>query len=152
MSSAADHYAPGSLSHQHPPDNVFESMPKTMPFSNIKAFNDWFSCLPQRYLSPSQKFVDPYRYILPDDGVIKFTHGDLHRGNIMISFTKPARVLALVDWEQSGWYPDYWEYCKALFTCWFEDEWRRDFIDHFLSPRYDEHEVFSEYATQLGAF
>ncbi|KAJ5341952.1 hypothetical protein N7541_011076 [Penicillium brevicompactum] len=141
----------GSLSRQHPPDNTFEFMPKTMPFSTIKDFNDWFSTLPQRFLPPSLKYIDPYRYILPDDGVIKFTHADLHRENILVSVTKPARVLALVDWEQSGWYPDYWEYSKALYTCWYEDEWRRDFIDHFLSPRVDEQQVFSEYATQLGA-
>lgn len=151
VSSAANGSSLGSLSRQHPPDNTFRFMPETMPFSTIKDFNDWFSCLPQRHLSPSQKYIDPYRYILPDDGVINSTHADLHRENILVSFAKLTRVLALVDWEQSGWYPDYWEYSKGLYTCWYEDEWRRDFIDHFLSPRFNEQQVFSEYATQLGA-
>ncbi|CAI7571679.1 unnamed protein product [Penicillium bialowiezense] len=141
----------GSLSRQPPPDMVFNFMPNTMPFPRIKDFNDWFSCLPQRDLSPEQKYIDPYRFMLPDDGVVKFTHGDLHRGNIMVSSTKPTRVLAIVDWEQAGWYPDYWEYCKALLTCWYEDEWRRDFIDHFLSPQFDAFQVFREYTIQIGA-
>ena len=69
----------------------------------------------------------------------------------MISDTKPARVLAIVDWAQSGWYPDYWEYCKALYTCFYEDEWRQDFIDKFLCPRMNENDVFMEYVMAMGA-
>lgn len=43
-----------------------------------QAFNDWFSCLPQRRLPMSSRYKDPYRGMLPDTGEIKFTHGDLH--------------------------------------------------------------------------
>ena len=69
----------------------------------------------------SSRYKDPYRGMLPDTGEIKFTHGDLHRGNIIVSSAAPARILAIVDWAQAGWYRDYWEYCKALYTCWYED-------------------------------
>ncbi|CAG8175671.1 unnamed protein product [Penicillium salamii] len=146
----SDHYI-GSLNHQKLLDYVFQSYPKTGPFLTIKDFNDWFSCLPQSRLSPSKKYNDPYRHFLPDGGDIKVTHGDLHRGNIMISSSKPARILAIVDWGQAGWYPDYWEYCKALYTCWYEDEWRRDWVDNFLSPRLREFEVFAEYTMAMGS-
>ncbi|KAJ5882293.1 phosphotransferase enzyme family protein [Penicillium soppii] len=141
----------GSISHQQLLDYVFQSCPKPGPFLTIKDFNDWFSYLPQLWLPPSKKYNDPYRQFLPDGGVIKFTHGDLHRGNIIISSSKPARILAIVDWEQAGWYPDYWEYCKALYTCWYEDEWRRDWVDNFLSPRVREFEVFAEYTMAMGS-
>lgn len=139
----------GSISHQQLLDYVFQSCPKTGPFSTVKDFNDWFSYLPQLWLPPSKKYND--RQFLPDGGVIKFTHGDLHRGNIIISSSKPARILAIVDWAQAGWYPDYWEYCKALYTCWYEDEWRRDWVDNFLSPRLREFEIFAEYTMAMGS-
>ncbi|PYI06690.1 hypothetical protein BO78DRAFT_314803, partial [Aspergillus sclerotiicarbonarius CBS 121057] len=133
----------GSISRQRVLDYVFETRPEAGPFPGIKEFNDWFSGLPQTRLPTSERYECPYREFLPDIGEIKFTHGDLHRGNIIVSSTGPPRVLAIVDWAQSGWCPDYWEYCKALYTCWYEDEWRRDWIDKFLHPRFQEFLVFS---------
>ncbi len=26
---------------------------------------------------------------------------------------EPLCVAAVIDWQQSGWYPAYWEYCKS---------------------------------------
>lgn len=40
---------------------------------------------------------------------IVFTHSDLTPRNIIV---KGDRVQALLDWEYSGWYPEYWEYVK----------------------------------------
>lgn len=79
---------------------------------------------------------------------MKLTHGDLNRRNIIVPSASPARVV-IVDWQQSGWYPDYWEYCKAVFTCWYEDEWRKYYIDKFLQPQEDF--AFSEYTMAMGA-
>jgi Ser/Thr protein kinase RdoA (MazF antagonist) len=79
------------------------------------------------------------------------THGDLHRENIIISSTNPPRVLAVVDWGQTGWYPDYWEYCKALYTARIGGEWREQWIPKILSPRTEEHDVFGEYVHSIGA-
>lgn len=125
-------------------------MPSAGPFKSIKEFNDWFSALPQRRLPDSSKFQDPYREFLPDDGKIRFTHGDLHRRNIMISATTP-RVLAVVDWAHAGWYPDYWEYCKALYTSHYTDDWRIVWIPKFLDQYTVEFNVFAEYSMQIGA-
>lgn len=36
-------------------------------------------------------------------------HGDLSPRNIII---KDGRIQGLLDWEFSGWYPEYWEYVK----------------------------------------
>lgn len=41
-------------------------------------------------------------------GVV-FTHGDLAPRNIMI---EGGRVTGLMDWEESAWYPAYWEVVK----------------------------------------
>ncbi|EPS29835.1 hypothetical protein PDE_04785 [Penicillium oxalicum 114-2] len=141
----------GSISYQKVQDYIFESHPKAGPFSTVREFHDWFSSLPQLWLPLSKKYKDPYRDLLPDNEDIKFTHADLHRANIIVSSSKPARILAIVDWAQAGWYPSYWEYCKALYTCWSEDEWRREWIDRFLSPRMREFELFSEYTMAMGS-
>ncbi|OJJ32513.1 hypothetical protein ASPWEDRAFT_31406 [Aspergillus wentii DTO 134E9] len=138
----------GSINHEHLPDYVFVYQPKTGPFSSVKDFNDWFAALHQLRLGV--KYDDPNRPFLPDTGEINLTHGDLHRRNIIVPSTSPARVV-IVDWQQSGWYPDYWEYCKALYTCWYEDEWRKDYIDRFLQPQTDVFLIFSEYTIAMGA-
>jgi thiamine kinase-like enzyme len=98
-----------------------------------------------------QKYQDPYRDLLPDNGVITLTHADLHRGNIIVSSTVPPRVVAIIDWGQAGWYPDYWEYCKASYTSIYHGRWRNKWIPRFLFPRTQEHEVFGEYVMAMGA-
>jgi hypothetical protein len=41
--------------------------------------------------------------------------------------TSRVKVVGLIDWELSGWYPEYWEHTKALHTVWpgdpMEDWW-----------------------------
>lgn len=117
----------------------------------MKAFNDWFSSLPQSWLPDSKRYQDPYRFYLPDDGALKLTHGDLHRGNILISSAGRPCVLAVVDWAHAGWYPEYWEYCKALYTSDYKGEWRNVWIPKFLTAYESEFAVFSEYVLRIGA-
>ncbi|KAJ3499534.1 hypothetical protein NLG97_g243 [Lecanicillium saksenae] len=54
------------------------------------------------------------------DHKVVATHADLHPRNIMVAWegdqgTK-IKVTGLIDWQVSGWYPEYWEYVKALST------------------------------------
>lgn len=74
------------------------------------------------------KFHDYLRRDLPLDGIwsnvpevvkvharpqtytIKFTHADLSPRNIMV---KNGKITGIIDWEFSGWYPEYWEYTKT---------------------------------------
>ncbi|KFY93161.1 hypothetical protein V500_03881 [Pseudogymnoascus sp. VKM F-4518 (FW-2643)] len=141
----------GSINRQHLLDIVFEGHPPGGPFATVKQFNDWFSRLPWLRFPNSEDIQDPYRTFLPDTGTIKLTHGDLHQGNIIVSSTGPPRVLVIVDWAHSGWYPDYWEYCKASYTCSFDGDWRNRWIPIFLEPRPEVHEIFAEYTRALGA-
>lgn len=141
----------GSITRRHLLDYVFEDKPRGGPFKSIKEFNDWFSELPQHRLPESLKYQDPYRPFLPDSGTIKLTHGDLHQGNIMISTTSPPRVLAVIDWAHSGWYPEYWEYCKALYTSSCEGDWRNVWIPKFLDTYTTEFNIFAEYIMWMGA-
>lgn len=40
---------------------------------------------------------------------VVFSHGDLCQHNIIV---KDNQIKGLLDWEYSGWYPEYWEYIK----------------------------------------
>lgn len=89
------------------------------PFSNEKEFNDWRISTHdwQGQISPRlAKLFRNIRTQMRDDHRIVFTHGDLHPQNILVDIRGPnpddAHVVALIDWEMSGWMPEYWEPIK----------------------------------------
>lgn len=43
----------------------------------------------------------------------RFTHGDLAVQNILV---RGGTIVAILDWECAGWYPEYWEYTKAHYN------------------------------------
>jgi len=88
---------------------------------------------------------------LPDDVAITFTHGDLHRSNIIVSLEGKGapRVLAIIDWHQSGWLPAYWEFCKARWTTWIGEEWEVEYLPRFLEP-YKRYDYWDFFALRLG--
>lgn len=73
--------------------------------------------------------------MLPDDAQVVFTHADLHPNNIMVDPSSRGTVVGLIDWEQSGWYPDYWEFCKAEFTAEFGSEWHKYMAECLGEPK-----------------
>jgi serine/threonine protein kinase len=40
-----------------------------------------------------------------------FSHGDPNPGNFLV---KGNKIVALIDFELAGFYPEYWDYCKAM--------------------------------------
>lgn len=60
------------------------------------------------------------------------THGDLVPRNILV---RGGNVVGLVDWEMSGFYPEYWEYTKAHFFADYDQPWMEDrAVDEILTP------------------
>lgn len=51
---------------------------------------------------------------------IVLTHGDFDPRNILVH---DGKVVAILDWEFAGYYPEYWEYCKALRHPQWEGSW-----------------------------
>lgn len=93
------------------------------PFSSVTEFQDWFTFLCRRRMpDPYSIPVEPFRYQLPDNAAIKFTHGDLHRSNTIVTGSEPRHVVGIVDWEQAGWLPEYWEARKARWTAHWTEE------------------------------
>jgi hypothetical protein len=85
--------------------------------SSEKEFND-FLLVP---LLPriSSQHCELLRSKMKDDHRIVFTHGDLHPRNIMVARDTEAEtvtITGLLEWELGGWYPEHWEYVKALNT------------------------------------
>lgn len=70
---------------------------------------------PGPFLDPGawEAFHKAYHIDISGPGAIVFTHNDLCPPNILISKGPNPRVTAIIDFGQSGWYPWYWEYCKA---------------------------------------
>lgn len=63
-----------------------------------------------------------------------FTHADLNPRNIMVEQAAGGqgwRVSGIVDWETAGYYPEYWEYIKALYEG-FRWSWRYNNVVHMV--------------------
>lgn len=89
---------------------------------------------------------------LPDNASIKFTHADLHPTNIMLTPEgETPRVVTIIDWHQSGWYPDYWEFCKTRWTSEIGGEWVTKYVPKFVQPVSDEiYAPFDYFTLSLG--
>ncbi|KAI0161246.1 hypothetical protein GGR57DRAFT_351955 [Xylariaceae sp. FL1272] len=72
---------------------------------------------------------------------IVFTHADLNPRNILVDEVTNKdgsthyEVTGIVDWETAGYYPEYWEYTKALFE---KFRWTKRYQNMV-------HNVFSEF-------
>jgi hypothetical protein len=108
----------------------------TGPFKNAAGFNDDFAeersgeC--QDGFCPSILGVDPHRYDLPDAVRVRFTHGDLQRSNVIVSVHRPYRVVAVVDWGEAGWMPEYWEVCKVHHAAVLTNKWSEMYLPQLL--------------------
>ncbi|KAJ7598854.1 hypothetical protein C8J56DRAFT_771258, partial [Mycena floridula] len=99
------------------------------PFKNEKEFNDWRISLYSHMRQSPNNFGVLIRNEMSDDNEIVFTHGDLGRQNIIVQVTgegvEDVRIDGLVDWEQAGWRPDYWDTIKLHYIPDVRGEWRR---------------------------
>lgn len=118
-------------------DILLEGIPGFDAFKTIKEFHDRLAAEVNKVHPDIENYVDPMRGELPDDGQVTFTHNDLHPSNIMLTAAgvEPVRVLAIIDWHQSGWYPDYWEFCKMSYSV-LDGDWTKDYIPRILERPY----------------
>lgn len=125
-------------------------MAEAGPFPSVKAFHDWFTALYKRPMpDPETVPPEPFRNDLPDDCDIVFTQGDLHPSNVLVSLPSPPRVLAIVDWEQAGWLPAYWEDRKAHLTCDYFGEWSEKYLPLILDQYKSTWEPWDYYSTSM---
>lgn len=105
------------------------------PITNIEQFEDFI-------FSASRAASPIYTQLLRDlrsDLLTKcnFTHGDLRPANIIVDEDEDGtwKIVGVVDWESSGFYPDYWETVKMTnnLVPSEESDWYR-YLPQTLSP------------------
>ncbi|OAX84433.1 hypothetical protein ACJ72_01211 [Emergomyces africanus] len=57
------------------------------------------------------KSQQPIAKLYEKDDDVCFTHSDLHLSNIIV---RDGRLFGLIDWENAGFKPEYWEFVRAL--------------------------------------
>ncbi|KAK0741800.1 hypothetical protein B0T21DRAFT_381581 [Apiosordaria backusii] len=100
-------------------------IPAPGPFPNVSNFHSYFVATAVALSQNKQKDDDPAKinyqphHLFPDNVPIVFTHGALHPRNIIVSMDgqNQPTVISVIGWEQAGWYPAYWELCKARHEC-----------------------------------
>ncbi|KAF5970882.1 hypothetical protein FCOIX_10105 [Fusarium coicis] len=78
------------------------------PFTDEEEFNDTLRtpALPDVFHSTGHDIV--------------FTHSDINMRNVLV---QNGRISGTVDWVNSGWFPDYWEYTKAHYVTKLNKRW-----------------------------
>ena len=80
---------------------------------------------------------------------IVFTHGDLNMRNIL---AVNGKITGIVDWENAGWFPEYWEYTKAHYTVRNVIRWLADVIDIVFEGYREELFVENMLSDLMGPF
>ncbi|TFK99641.1 kinase-like domain-containing protein [Pterulicium gracile] len=91
------------------------------PFPTVADFHDWrldqFVAFGQLH-APTALRLGQLRQMMNDTHPIVFTHGDISPWNVLVKVDgledEDITVVALLDWEQAGWRPRYWEAVKFM--------------------------------------
>lgn len=111
------------------------------PFKTIQDFHSWLRDglkLGQAEIRDQADLDDVNEMISRQDGPWPppvFTHGDLNPSNILV---RDDKIVGIIDWEMSGWYPHYWEYTSLKMGSYLVNPVWDDHIEKFLDPFPDE--------------
>ncbi|KAL4875144.1 kinase-like protein [Aspergillus karnatakaensis] len=86
------------------------------------------------------------KYALTTGHEIVFTHADLAPRNIMVDDT--GRVTGIIDWEESGWYPEYWEHNKAMRDFKPMPNWP-EYLARIVPPQYEKEYIGFSWLSRL---
>ncbi|OIW32048.1 APH-domain-containing protein [Coniochaeta ligniaria NRRL 30616] len=83
------------------------------PILDVGQFDEFIFSRPKR---ASPLYTGFLRRFIPADAMkCVFTHGDVRPANIMVDRDEDGawKVVGVIDWERSGFYPEYWESVKV---------------------------------------
>ncbi|EPE04067.1 phosphotransferase enzyme family protein [Ophiostoma piceae UAMH 11346] len=104
-------------------------MTETAPaVKDEKGFNDYL--LSAVFRAAPKYLRAAFASVLQTDHRIVFTHNDLAPRNIMYK----DGVITIIDWQDGGWYPEYWEYVKFFYRAKGDD--LRDDAEDFFPKTY----------------
>ncbi|PYH32111.1 aminoglycoside phosphotransferase family protein [Aspergillus neoniger CBS 115656] len=129
----------GSVDRGPLPDPILGELEYKGPFDSEDDFNNaiinaYQDTAPKRHVKnvPVGMLASQKRHN------IVFTHGDFRHPNIMVN---DGNVTGIVDWEFSGWFPEHWEFVKALAVWKWQNDWT-GYLAKILEPYYTEYAVF----------
>ncbi|KAK3302744.1 phosphotransferase enzyme family protein [Chaetomium strumarium] len=129
----------GSVDGSACDDQFLENAPESSrgPFKTEAEFNQalanvWLSGEGGHEEDPFRRLLVKILFEVGRGHEIVLTHNDFAARNILV---RGSTVVAILDWEFAGFYPEYWEYCKALWRPEWDSEWIRDgLVDKVLEP------------------
>lgn len=97
------------------------------PFANERDFNNYLRCgagqedvvgsLVESYFEGREDLKLAIQDLIDiqdnTNHQICFTHGDAHSGNFLV---RNGKIVAVLDFEMSGFFPEHWEYTTAMTT------------------------------------
>ena len=114
----------------------------TVPIFSVEEFKN-FQFSDPKY--GSTLFIDFLRAFTPQSSYqVVFTHGDLRPENVIVDITEDNQciVIGLIDWEVSGFYPEYYEATKITNCLATNEDW--DWY-RFLPPCVSPHSYRAEW-------
>ncbi|KAF2257649.1 hypothetical protein CC78DRAFT_588218 [Lojkania enalia] len=107
-----------------------------VPIANNAQFNNFL--LDDSLMDPAR--LEYLRRCLPSNYQIVVTHGDLCPPNILVESEDVLTITGIIDWENGGAYPEYWEYINAFrnsFTG--KDDWCLYLPESAIGKFFDEY-------------
>ncbi|KAF3918725.1 hypothetical protein AA313_de0209287 [Arthrobotrys entomopaga] len=128
----------GSVDHTHCEDVLFEetNVPRG-PYNSEEEFSQGIvdTLLEKEDTAFPRMVCAMVKDVLKDHKIV-FTHGDFLPRNILV---RDGKVVAILDWEMSGWYPEYWEYTKIFHRPPYLKGWFNDgMVNKLTKPYYAE--------------
>lgn len=109
----------------------------TTNFDRFKSVGEFYDFLVQPVKDGRQpELAAEYRRQLPDDSEIVYAHGDVSWENILVD-SRSGEVTAIMGWENAGFWPDWWEYRKAVYGARKNQPWWMEIVKEIIpeSPR-----------------
>ncbi|AEO71913.1 a1b06420-3d77-47e5-895c-ec42ad4299af [Thermothielavioides terrestris] len=139
----------GRVGRQHT-RNIYDRLQQTYcgPFDDEKQFDEW--CLARLTGGPLVRWK--WKRVLERErrassGRFVLTHGDLTPRNILV---QDGVITGIVDWEYSGFYPEYAEFAFAMVLCHSHEKWWLPVLKEVLQPCSDERLKFTRLVEDRG--
>ncbi|RMZ75099.1 hypothetical protein DV738_g5654, partial [Chaetothyriales sp. CBS 135597] len=92
-------------------DHRLNNLAPCGPFTSVAEFHDYLVAPIKK--CPRPEWAVKYRQRLNDNYNTRFTHADLSWENILVD-PDTGTITGIIDWEMAGFWPEWWEYRKAM--------------------------------------
>ncbi|KAK6353566.1 hypothetical protein TWF696_005528 [Orbilia brochopaga] len=123
------------------------------PVSSIAEFEDWLLSTTHTTLQARVKSYIKNRMVKLREQKgykIVFTHGGLYPKNILVrkedvDGRDTWKVVGILDWSNAGWYPEYWEFVKAMEEGFVSMDGCAEMVAKCVGLEYREEVLLAEY-------